>query len=143
MESTNSQSVELRDLIRYLVDKSGKSASRVSREIGRTSGYLGSVIHRGSLPSPSVLADIAEACGYCLALIGKDEAITVLPGESPGTDAKGDTVDSWMRTTTELERDGKQIVIAYGVLPEDVEGLPKDLADFLRDYGPWHEETFS
>ena len=135
------QMIEVTEVVRDLVNDSGKSAARVSKDIGRTSGYLGSVIHRGSLPSPALLADIAEACGYCLALIGENKAITFLPGESPGTNADGNTVDSWMRTTTELERMGKKIVIAYGEPPEE-DGLPPELADFLKTHGPWREESF-
>jgi len=78
-ESTRDGYVELDNLIRYLVERSGKSASRVSREIGRTSGYLGSVIHRRTIPSAGVLADIAAACGYALVLVGEGEALTVQP----------------------------------------------------------------
>ena len=78
-ESHNDGYVELYNLVRYLVEKSGKSASQVSREIGRTSGYIGSIVHRGTIPSAGVLADIAAACGFALVLVGEREALTVQP----------------------------------------------------------------
>ena len=71
--------VELRELVRYLVEKSGKSASQVSRDAGRKGGYIGTVVNRGTVPGLAALADIAEACGYVLELRSADEVISVLP----------------------------------------------------------------
>lgn len=103
-ESERDGYVELYDLVRYLVEKSGKSASRVSREIGRTSGYIGSIVHRGTIPSAGVLADIAAACGYKLVLVGEADALTIQPvNVGPSADASpwlGDVIEGTGRTET-------------------------------------------
>ena len=69
-------------LVRYLVEKSGKKPAQISREIGRTSGYVGSLLSHEVVPGISVLAAIANACGYGVAVFSRDEALEVGPALS-------------------------------------------------------------
>lgn len=65
------------DAIRHMCDTAGKGTTIVSREIGRGSSFVGSILSRGSVPKADTLAEIAEACGYELALISRDEKIVI------------------------------------------------------------------
>ena len=65
------------EAIRYMCDKAGKGTTVVSRDIGRGSSFVGSILSRGSIPKADTLAEIAEACGYELALIGHGERIVI------------------------------------------------------------------
>ena len=65
------------DAIRHMCDKSGKGSTIVSRDIGRVSSFVGTILSRGSVPKADTLAEIAEACGYELALIGHGEKIVI------------------------------------------------------------------
>lgn len=65
------------DAIRHMCDKAGKGTTVVSKDIGRGSSFVGSILSRGSVPKADTLAEIAEACGYELALIGHGEQIVI------------------------------------------------------------------
>ena len=65
------------DAIRHMCDMAGKGTTIVSKDIGRGSSFVGSILSRGSVPKADTLAEIAEACGYELALIGHDEKIVI------------------------------------------------------------------
>lgn len=60
-----------------MCDVSGKGTIEVSSEIGRAKSYVGGILSRGSTPQADTLAEIAEACGYQLALIGHGEQIVI------------------------------------------------------------------
>lgn len=65
------------EAIRHMCDKAGKGTTIVSRDIGRGSSFVGSILSRGSVPKADTLAEIAEACGYELMLVGHGEQITI------------------------------------------------------------------
>lgn len=60
--------VSLDGMIRQMITVSGKSASQVSRDIGKSSGYLGTMLHNGTVPSFELLVDIATACGFAVVI---------------------------------------------------------------------------
>ena len=92
VENNKPDVLELSGLVRHLVQKSGRSASRISRDIGRTSGYLGTIINRGTVPGLGALANIAQACGYVVSLKSADEEITIFPRD---VNPRGGYVDAW------------------------------------------------
>ncbi len=65
------------DAIRHMCEVSGKGSTIVSKDIGRVSSFVGTILSRGSVPKADTLAEIAEACGYQLALIGHGEQIVI------------------------------------------------------------------
>ena len=65
------------EAIRHMCEVSGKGSTIVSKDIGRVSSFVGTILSRGSVPKADTLAEIAEACGYQLALIGHGEQIVI------------------------------------------------------------------
>lgn len=57
--------------MKTMVERCGKSARAVSTEAGRTPDYLGSIFYRGSSPTLATAAQIADVCGYSVALTPK------------------------------------------------------------------------
>jgi len=99
VESNKPDVLELSELVRHLVQRSGRSASRISRDIGRTSGYLGTIINRGTVPGLGALANIAQACGYVVSLKSADEEITIFPRD---VNPRGGYVDAWGSESRDL-----------------------------------------
>lgn len=60
----------IQGLIRHMIRASGKTAAEISREIGKTSGYLSVVLADGRIPRVNLLIAIANACGYTVKLEG-------------------------------------------------------------------------
>ena len=58
--------------IRVMIKRSGKRQTQVSEDIGRSYSYVGTVLAKACPPQVDTLAAIAAACGYRLALIGRD-----------------------------------------------------------------------
>lgn len=58
------------DLIRHMLATSGKTAAQVSRELGKTSGYLAVLLADGRTPRTDLLVKIANACGYHVTVQG-------------------------------------------------------------------------
>ena len=52
-----------RDVLRAMVEQSGKSQRLISVEIGRHPTYVTSLLHGGSCPQVDTFASIAKACG--------------------------------------------------------------------------------
>ena len=65
------------EAIRHMCKVAGKGTPVVSRDIGRGSSFVGSILSRGSVPKADTLARIAEACGYEVVLRGHGEEITI------------------------------------------------------------------
>ena len=53
-----------RRIIRAMVNESGMSASEISRAMGRSSGYVNTLLSSGAIPGADTFAEIASACGY-------------------------------------------------------------------------------
>ena len=78
------------DAINQLVSESGMSKKAVSEAMGRSSGYLNSVVEqsnrKGGGVHSSTLSSVASVCGYALALVPLDEVgggmLVVDPPES-------------------------------------------------------------
>lgn len=66
-------------VIRDMVARSGKSLRKVSRDMGRADNYLSVMLRNDSVPSASLLAEIASACGLSLALVGDGVAYVFAP----------------------------------------------------------------
>ena len=63
------------EALRVMVKGAGKSAMKISEEIGRTPNYVASIMNRGSVPSVETFASIAAACGARLVLELPDQSI--------------------------------------------------------------------
>ena len=63
------------DAMRALADVAGISQREISRRMGRTDNYLGTQLSRGIRPGTDVLAEVAGACGYMLALVPRAETL--------------------------------------------------------------------
>ncbi len=55
--------MDARDILRQMVDASGKSQRLISTEIGRHPTYVASLLHGESYPQVDTFASIARACG--------------------------------------------------------------------------------
>ena len=63
--------------VRHMLDKAGMSPYAVSLAMGRAHSYMGQALKRkGGIGAP-VLAEIAQACGYTLQLVGHGETLTL------------------------------------------------------------------
>ncbi len=65
--------VDLQTLIRHMVTMSGKTLADVSREMGKSSGYLSVVLADGRTPRVDLFVKIARTCGYRIEVSGGDE----------------------------------------------------------------------
>lgn len=68
-------------LVKNMIEKSGRSAAEISRDIGRSSNYISSMVYNMTVPRADLLADIAHACGYELQLVGHGETLDVPGGQ--------------------------------------------------------------
>lgn len=72
------------ELIAHMLETSGKKAHHVSKEIGKSAGYLTAVMHKsGNNPTTNTLAAAAHACGYTLIAEGHGERIEIDPPQEP------------------------------------------------------------
>lgn len=55
--------------VRAVTDRSSKSMRAVSVDMGRSPGFISSMLTQGSTPGADTLAAIGAACGYSLALV--------------------------------------------------------------------------
>lgn len=62
-------------LVKKMIDKSGKSPSEVSKQMGRTRNYIYAFYNKKPDPKLSTFIDIAQSCGYSIVLKGHDEEI--------------------------------------------------------------------
>lgn len=77
-EETEQVEVSESDLVRHMVNMSGKTQSDVSESMGKSRGYVLTSTSRGSSPSAANLAKLARACGYRFVLEGHGESISVI-----------------------------------------------------------------
>ncbi len=64
--------MEASQALRELIARSGRKQTDISADIGRSYTYIGALLAKGATPKADTLAAIAAACGYRLALIGRD-----------------------------------------------------------------------
>ena len=103
------------DLIRHMLATSGKTAAQVSRELGKTSGYLAVLLADGRTPRTDLFVKIADACGYHVELHGWGD------------------LESW-----ELGVEGGELVATKEYGPEDMPEISRQQEEFrdaLRDIG--------
>lgn len=63
--------------VRHMLDKAGMSPYAASLAIGRAHSYVGQALRgKGGIGAP-VLAEIAQACGYELLLVGRGETLRI------------------------------------------------------------------
>ena len=68
-----------KEAIEKMCEMAGKSQRTVSKEIGRAPTFVGSSLHKGSVPRVDTMAAIARACGFELVLRG--HGVTIELGE--------------------------------------------------------------
>lgn len=75
--------------VRHMLDKAGMSPYAASLAMGRAHSYMGQALKRkGGIGAP-VLAEIAQACGYELLLVGRGETLHI----DPATETEGKPED--------------------------------------------------
>lgn len=67
------QYASIQDVIRQMIAVSGNSISQTSRNIGRSSRYLSSMLANKTMPSVELFAKIAGACGFGLFAVKLDD----------------------------------------------------------------------
>lgn len=67
--------MDAKQALRSLVDNSGKSQRAISRELGKTDNYVSALFSMGRAPGSDLMAAIAQACGYTLALVPHSSAL--------------------------------------------------------------------
>ena len=63
------------DALRHMVKSSNKTAAQVSRDMGKSNGYLTVMLSDRRTPRADLLARIARVYGYDLMLVGNGEVI--------------------------------------------------------------------
>ncbi|MCI6273960.1 MAG: hypothetical protein MR611_04745 [Coriobacteriaceae bacterium] len=63
--------------IKRMMEREGATPYRVAMDMHRAHSYVSGMIRRGSDPSTAVMADIAQACGYTLQLVGHGETLAL------------------------------------------------------------------
>lgn len=66
------------DTIRSMMNSSGLSFRKLGDLINRKGGYISSIIFKRQVPSVSVLAMIANACGYDLLVRRRDDSSEII-----------------------------------------------------------------
>lgn len=61
-----------------MVAHSGRSKVEVSVLMGRNENYISHVTNRGGIPRTDIMAEVADVCGYDLALIKRDGTETII-----------------------------------------------------------------
>ena len=69
--------MESKEALRYIIDQSGKPKTRISLELGKTSGYINAYLSIGRTPGVDVLASIADVCNYDLVLVDRSTGETI------------------------------------------------------------------
>lgn len=69
--------MDSREVLRYVVNQSGKSQRAISIELGKVPTYISATFTQGSIPTIETLANIANVCGYDLALINRATGETI------------------------------------------------------------------
>lgn len=112
-ESTRVSAVTLQEMIRDMVARSGLSAAEISRRIGRSSGYLGVMLHNETMPGADLLTDIAACCGYYVVVTDGDSGYFLVPDNLP---------------SDEVSRilDTEASAIGEGVVPDRAFAVPID-----------------
>ena len=65
--------------VRHMLDKAGLSPNAACQSMGRANGYVDQSLKRkGGIGAPA-LAEIAQACGYKLQLVGRGETLSIDP----------------------------------------------------------------
>ncbi len=68
--------------VRHMLDKAGLSPNAACQSMGRANGYVDqSLKRRGGIGAPT-LAEIAQACGYELQLVGRGETLSIDPANT-------------------------------------------------------------
>jgi DNA-binding phage protein len=79
-EARRRRSVNANDVMRAMIETSGKSGRQVAREIGRSESFVSSTLAQGVCPRADTLARVADACGYKIVIVPKDVARNLLDG---------------------------------------------------------------
>lgn len=56
--------VEPLDAVEHMMESAGIGPIELSRRLGRSRGYISSLMNRGSIPNTDTLTRIAHECGY-------------------------------------------------------------------------------
>ena len=75
--------MQLDEVIRTLVGRSGMSGRAVSQELGHVPTWIGSVGAAGRVPSLGTVADVADVAGVDVALVDRETGETIGTVEPP------------------------------------------------------------
>lgn len=120
LESTG----DFQSLIRRMIRMSGKTAAQISREMGKSSGYLSVVLADKRIPRTDLLVKIASACGYHVEIYGG------IPGQFTDdimlhVDDRGELFASYDYSSLENDRhDARVSELYFGhVSPPETESI--------------------
>lgn len=66
--------IDVREALRGMVEGSGLSAYRLSRTMGRSKGYVSTMLSSGSVPGVDAFVRLAHACGYEVEVHGRGDS---------------------------------------------------------------------
>lgn len=70
--------MDLKNAMNEIMDESGMSRYAIAKTMGRSNNYVYNLFGRGGYPSYQVASDIADICGYDLALVKRDGSRTII-----------------------------------------------------------------
>ena len=82
--------MEACEILRHMVEASGKSYRQISKEIGRSESFVSATIAQGACPRLDTFASIAGACGYQVEVQSKTERLELVPWGGEFVDRESD-----------------------------------------------------
>lgn len=80
------QGMDTNSCVHHMLDKAGLSPNAACQSMGRANGYVDQSLKRkGGIGAPA-LAEIAQACGYELQLVGRGETLRIDPSNEREAD---------------------------------------------------------
>ena len=68
-------------LMRWMLERSGKSRAQVAREMGMSENWLGECFRKRTVPSVLSFVGLADACGFRVELVDERETAAATLGE--------------------------------------------------------------
>lgn len=75
--------MQVNNVVRFIIERSGKSFRKVSEELGHSASWSGVVAMPSRSPALATVADIADACGVDVVLIDRATGAAIATIEPP------------------------------------------------------------
>ncbi|WP_102337698.1 helix-turn-helix domain-containing protein [Collinsella provencensis] len=75
--------MQVNNVVRFIIERSGKSFRKVSEELGRSANWAGVVAMPRRSPALATVADIADACGVDVVLVDRATGAAIATIDPP------------------------------------------------------------